>query len=267
VQEITKHKAFDSVFFEIRKTAGLLWERGWAEANAGNFSVNVTDICRSEKLSFSGRRIKTLRKYEYLKNSFILISRSGSRMRDIALNPLPDICIIYIDKSADHYYNVKIDNISDKKPSSEVTAHLEIHNRLLKNKQEEKVVLHTHPAELIALTNLKKYTNEKNLNKLFYSVQPEMSVLFPEGIGFVPYILTGSEKLATQTGKKFKYKKIVLWEKHGCVSAGNNFDSAFDNIDVLVKSAKIFFLAVSAGNKAKGLNVYQIKELKKLNNK
>ena len=267
MQEISKNKKFDSLLAEIKQTAGLIWNKGWAEANAGNFSVNVTDICKEQNFNFSGRKIKTEKNYNYLTNNFLLVSRSGSRMRDIAESPLPDICIIYIDKSGNHYYSIKLDEIKDKKPSSEILSHLDIHNQLAKNKSEEKIILHTHPAELIALTHLKKFTNEKNINKLFFSIQPEVAVLFPEGLGFVPYYKTGSEKLAVQTKKKFKKHKIVLWEKHGCVSVGKTFSEAFDRIDVPVKSAGIFFMSNFSGNKAGGLNVNQIKELKKLNRK
>jgi len=266
MQEITKHKDMEFIFSDVKRIAGLLTERGWAEANSGNFSVNVTDFCRGEKFSFQGKRAKLPRKYEYLKNSFILISSSGSRMRDIAINPIPYICLIYIDGSANHYHNIRADNYNGKKPSSEFLAHIEIHNRLNKNKSEEKVVLHAHPAELTALTHLDKFNNEENLNKLFISIQPETSKIFPEGIGFIPFLNSGSEKLARKTGKKFKKKKIVLWEKHGCISAGEDFDGAFDKIDVTVKCAKIFFLTASAGNKASGLNVYRIKESKNHNN-
>lgn len=265
--EISKNKKFDLLLKEIRQISGLLYEKGWAEANAGNFSVNATEIFGGGKYSFSGRRVKTAREYKYLKNNFLIISVTGSRFRDIAAFPLPEICIIFIDKSGKGYYTVSTGTEAKRKPTSELLTHLEIHNLLVKMNAEEKAVLHTHPAELIALTHIKKFTSEKNINKLFYSIQPEVSVLFPEGIGFVPYMPTGSEKLARQTGKKFRTKKIVLWEKHGCVSIGKDFNDAFDRINALAKSAEIFFLASSSGNKARGLNVYQIKELRKLNKK
>ncbi|MBI5403735.1 MAG: rhamnulose-1-phosphate aldolase [Ignavibacteriae bacterium] len=260
--EITKNKKFDALLDEIKQISGLIWESGWAEANAGNFSVNATEIFKGGKYSFSGKRVKTSGEYKFLRNNFIVISRAGSRMRDISINPISDICILYIDKTGKGYYSISTGGEKDIKPTSELLTHLEIQNKLVKNNPEEKAVLHTHPAELIALTNLKKFTSGKNINKLFYSVLPELSVLFPDGIGFVKCFDAGSEELALQTGRKFRKKKIVLWEKHGCVSAGRNLSEAFDRIDVMVKSAKIFFLAASTGNKTNGLNVHQIKELK-----
>jgi rhamnulose-1-phosphate aldolase len=264
--ELTKNKSFLSLLSEIKQISGLLWTKGWAEANAGNFSVNITELLKNTRFAFKkSNGIKTNKTYKCLSNNIILVSCSGSKMRDIAENPLPGLCLLYINREGNIYYNIPLYNNINKKPTSELLTHLEIQNLLSEKKSGNRIVIHTHPAEVIALTHLKKFCNEKNLNKLLYSIQPEVSFAFPEGIGFVPYFTTGSEKLAIETKKKFIKHNMVLWEKHGCVSIGKNFNDAFDKIDVLVKSIKIFFMSLSSGNNPEGLSVYKIKELKKLN--
>jgi rhamnulose-1-phosphate aldolase len=266
MQELTKNKSFLSLLSEIKQISGLLWIKGWAEANAGNFSVNITELFKTTSFKLDkSKGIRTNKIYKHLNNHIILFSCSGSKMRDIAENPLPELCLLYINRVGNIYYNIPLDNNINKKPTSELLTHLEIQNLLSEKKSDNKVVIHTHPAEVIALTHIKKFCNEKNLNKLLFSVQPEVSFIFPEGIGFVPYYTTGSEKLAIETKKKFIKHNMVLWEKHGCVSAGKNFNDTFDKIDVLVKSIKIFFMSLSSGNNPEGLSVYKIKELKKLN--
>jgi rhamnulose-1-phosphate aldolase len=258
---LSKNKDCKLLIEELKRVSGFLYEKGWAEANAGNFSVNISHLNKWQKVKSNNYiKIKLNNSYNYLKNNTILTSATGSRMRNIAKNPVPDACLLYIDETGKNYYI----NKTDKKPTSEILAHLGIQNTLSKNNALEKVVLHTHPAEVIAITHIKKFCNEKALNNLMYSIQPEVSFIFPEGIGFVPYLLTGSEKLAIETRKKFENHKIVIWEKHGCVATGKNFDDAFDKIDVLVKSLKIYFMCRMAGNKPYGINVYGIKELKKL---
>jgi len=264
MQKLSDNKQYSGLLSEIKHIAGLLSERGWAEANAGNFSFNITEMCRDIKFSFKGAKTTLYRKCNYLRNNFILISVSGSRMRDTAVNPEKNICIIYIDKTGKHFNILKTPAAESGNPSSELFSHLEIHNKLIKSNRKERAVLHTHPSELIALTRMKKYCNEKSINNLLFSIQPEVSILFSEGVGFIPYYRTGSEKLARQTGKKFKKYNFVLWEKHGCVAAGTGLDDAFDKIDIIIKSIKIFFMSFCAGNKAAGLSVHQIKELKKL---
>lgn len=250
----------------IKEAANLLWKKGWAEANAGNLSVNITKLLKNLEIDYKkSENLKTDRVYNHLPENYFLITSTGSRMRDISKNPLNGICLIQINEKGNGYKNIALGN-NIIKPTSEILAHLEIHNTLSGTNSPNNTVLHTHPAEVIAITHLKKYCNEKNLNKLIYSIQPEVSFAYQNGIGFVPYYTTGSAKLATETGKKFLNHNTVLWEKHGCVSVGKDLFDAFDKIDILVKSLKIFFLCNSAGNKPEGISVNKLNELKKLLN-
>lgn len=264
--EITKNKSIQYLLKEVKSISKLLWERGWAESNAGNFSVNITELIMNTNFKSERKNgIQTSKIYKYLRNNILLVSISGSKMRNIGRNPLPELCIIYIDKKGNLFYNIPLGKNKKVYPTSEILTHLEIQNLLSEKNANEKVVLHTHPTEIIALSHIKKFRSEKNLNKLLFSIQPEVSFVFPEGVGFVQYFITGSEKLAIETRKKFNKHKIVIWEKHGCVAVGKNFGDAFDRIDALVKTIKIFFMCESSGNKPEGLSVYNTKELKKLN--
>ena len=268
MMKISKNTDIMRVLEEIKQISGLLWSKGWAESNAGNFSINITGLCKKIKFQIPESGYVSLNKtYKHLRNQYILITCSGCRMRGIAVNPVQGLCLLYFNKSGNAYTIISLDNISDKNPTSELFTHLELQNLLAGKNTGEKVVLHTHPAEVIALTNLKNFKSEKSINKLISAIQPEVPVLFPEGIGFISYQLTGSKKLALKTRKKFNKHKIVIWEKHGCVSTGKDLNEAFDYTDVLIKTIKIFFLCLSSGNKTEGLNVYQVKELKKLNKK
>jgi rhamnulose-1-phosphate aldolase len=255
----SKHTKFKSLLCEIQQTSKLLCSKGWAEANAGNFSINITDLCKGIELNLNKiNGIKTSKTYKSLSNQFLLITLSGSKMREITENPLNGLCLLCFNKSGNLYYNIPLCKAINNKPTSELYTHLGIQNLLSKKNAEEKVVLHTHPAELIALTHLKKFKKEKELNKIFFSIQPEVSILFPEGIGFVPYFKTGSKKLAEQTKKKFNNHKIILWKKHGCVSIGTNLNDAFEGIEMLVRSAKIFFTSSASDNKQDDISVSKI---------
>jgi rhamnulose-1-phosphate aldolase len=265
---ISKNIGFKTALTNLKQISGLLRDRGWAEANSGNISINITDLCEKIKIQIpKSSRINLKKAYNNLGSCFILITSSGSKMRDIAEYPVSGLCLLYINEPGNAYYNIPLDKNADKIPSSELFTHLEIQNLLSGKKANEKVVLHAHPDEMIALTHLKNYKTEININKLVSSMLPEVPVLIPEGIGFVPHLVTGSEKLAEETTKKINKHKIVIWEKHGCISVGKDLNDAFDIIDVINKCIKIFFLCNSTGNKSGGLNVYQVKELKYLNKK
>ena len=41
MKQITKNKKVKKILFEVGEIADYLWQRGWAERNAGNISVNI----------------------------------------------------------------------------------------------------------------------------------------------------------------------------------------------------------------------------------
>jgi rhamnulose-1-phosphate aldolase len=241
------NKNLNIYFEEISTIAYCLWQRGWAEASAGNLSINITgnfNLSKKELIKFPSIRLK--KSYPELKNNFLLISSSGSRMLDIAYNPIKYLLIIYITEKTNEYRSFGISEngkiiTPDFKPTSELATHLAIQNLLKKSGSGEKVLLHTHCTEIIALTHIKKFKNKKLLNKTLMNMHPEVKLFIPNGVGLVSYMDSGTEKIASLTLKEFEKHKIVIWERHGCLATGKNLTDAFDYIDIIAKSAKIYF--------------------------
>jgi rhamnulose-1-phosphate aldolase len=101
------------------------------------------------------------------------------------------------------------------------------------------------------------------LNKTLWGMHPEAFVFVPRGVFMVPYILPGSHKIADATIEGFKMgHEVVIWEKHGAFAIGETVSDAFDMIDILSKSAQIWFMAMQTGNEPEGLNDEQLMELK-----
>ena len=122
-------------------------------------------------------------------------------------------------------------------------------------------MLHTHVTELVALTQLSPFTTEKAVNTLLWGMHPETILFLPDGVGFIPFTIPGTEDIAMETLKGFVGHKVVLWEKHGCMTVAGNLSEAFDNLDILAKSAKIYLLCKSTGQEPQGLNHLQLKEI------
>jgi rhamnulose-1-phosphate aldolase len=247
---------FKMHFREISEIAHYLWERGWAERNAGNFSINLTG-----EVQFDLNRIAVLPVYSFkktfhnLKNNFILVSASGSRMREISKESLKYCLILLISKTGNEYryFNLSGDGkilSPDLQPTSEIQTHIAYQNLLREINSDDKAVLHSHPTEIIALTHLKKYTGEKKLNKLLFKMHPEIKMFIPEGVGLVSLITPGTKEIAEATLESAKTHKVVIWEKHGCFSSGKSLSDAFDLTDIVSKCAKIFFLTKSGKQKA-----------------
>ena len=263
--DIFQKKELKPVFTQVGTIARYLWDRGWAEKNAGNFSINVTGF-------FSDRELDHLSSYPFfplskqypgLVRTLFLLSGTGTRMRDVVENPTEHICFVYISDSGSAYHIISENQGNTAvKPSSELATHLAIQQQLLQKKSTEKVVLHAHITELIALTQLSPFTTEAAVNSLLWGMHPETLLFLPDGVGYIPYILPGTENIAMATVRGFEKHKVVLWEKHGCMAVGKSLSEAFDNLDILAKSARIYFQCKSTGMEPEGLSNSQLKEIR-----
>jgi rhamnulose-1-phosphate aldolase len=92
---------------------------------------------------------------------------------------------------------------------------------------------------------------------------PETKAFCPLGLGIVPYTLPGSVDLAKGTLKELEKYDVVMWEKHGVFAKGTDVMDAFDQIDVLTKSAKIYLDCKAMGYEPEGMTDEQMKEMTK----
>ena len=77
----------------------------------------------------------------------------------------------------------------------------------------------------------------------------------------VRYELPSSAALAEATMRELEDYDVVLWEKHGVFAKGLDVMDAFDQIDVLVKSADIYVKAKCMGFEPDGMTDEQMKEM------
>ena len=264
--DIFQKKDLKPLFLQISAVAQYLWDRGWAERNAGNFSVNVTHLFQEKELD----RLSTYpfyplsRHYPDLARKLFLISGTGTRMRDLASNPLENICFVYISDSGSAFHI--IDDHRDEpavKPTSELATHLAVQQQFIHRKSPEKVVLHAHVTELVALTQLPQFTSGEAINSLLWGMHPETVLFLPDGAGFIPFRQPGSETIAMASIREFEKHAVVIWEKHGCLAVGSTMAEAFDYLDLLAKAARIWFMCKSAGFDPEGLTPAQVAEIRR----
>ena len=227
----------------IAEIASLLWQKGWAEAGAGNISVNVTEYYPGIHIDFRTFPMVPLEvKYPALAHCYLFITAKGSRMRQLAKDPGAGLCLVKISKKGDGYQVLFEDAENPLFPSSELPSHFAIHNHLVKQGRGEKAIVHTHCHELIALSHDKKLQSEAAMNEVLLNMHTETAFFIPEGIGYVPLAEPGSLALAKATLKSLKNHSIVLWEKHGCLATGKDVNEAFDRIDLMAKAARIYLM-------------------------
>jgi len=224
---------------EVAEVAGYLWQKGWAERNGGNITINITDVVTDEIRGLKAISDKTQigTTLPHLKGCYFFCKGTNKRMRDLARWPMENGSVIRICDDCASY-----EIIADQpvRPTSELPAHLSMHNYLIGSGSSYKAAMHTHPIDLVAMTHNPAFLEKDVLTKLLWSMIPETRAFCPRGLGIIPYKLPSSLELADATVKELAEYDVVMWEKHGVCAVGENVMEAFDMVDTLSKSAQIY---------------------------
>lgn len=248
---------------QVAEVAGYLWQKGWAERNGGNITVNIT-----EELDAATKNLPAIAgpfaigvTLPYLKGCFFYAKGTGKRMRDLAREPMRNGAIIRICDDCAHYEIIADEFVM---PTSELPSHLSVHNYLIAKGSPYKASLHTHPIELVALTHSQKWMEKDVATRVLWSMIPETKAFCPRGLGMVPYMLPGSVELADATIKTIDDDyDVVMWEKHGVFAVDVDIMSAFDQVDVLNKAALIYIASRALGHEPEGMTDAQLAEMSK----
>lgn len=245
----------------VAEVAGYLWQKGWAERNGGNITVNITgwvdDDLRSLPAIDDPRPIgKCL---PHLKDCWFYCKGTGRRMRDLARDPMANGSVIRILDDCASY-----EIVADRPvlPTSELPSHLAVHDYLLAKGSPYRASLHTHPIELVALTHSRRWMEKDVATQMLWSMIPETKAFCPRGLGMVPYMLPSSVELAEATIRAIDEDyDVVMWEKHGVFAVDIDIMDAFDQVDVLNKAAQIYIAARGMGFEPEGMTDAQLREL------
>ncbi|MBR5018547.1 MAG: rhamnulose-1-phosphate aldolase [Bacteroidales bacterium] len=246
---------------KVAEVAGYLWQKGWAERNGGNITVNITEHVDDEMRAMPGISAphpigSTL---PHLDGSWFYCKGTGRRMRDLARDPMANGSIIRILPGCDSYEIVADAPVA---PTSELPSHLAVHDWLLAKGSPYRASLHTHPIELVALTHSRKWMEKDTATRMLWSMIPETRAFCPRGLGMVPYLMPSSQELAEATLRTLADNyDVVMWEKHGVFAVDTDILEAFDQVDVLNKAAQIYLAARGMGFEPDGMTDAQLREL------
>ena len=245
---------------KVAEDAGDLWQKGWAERNGGNISGNITEHVDNDIRNMPAitAPIAIGKTHPHLKGSYFFCKGNNKRMRDLARRPMENGAVIRITDDCAHYEIVADNPVM---PTSELPSHLAMHNHLIGRGSDYKAALHTHPIDLIAMSHTPKFLEKDVLSNLLWSMIPETKAFCPRGLGIIPYQLPGSQALAEATLRELDDYDVVMWEKHGVCAVGKDIFEAFDQVDVLSKSAQIYISARCMGYEPDGMSHEQMQEM------
>ena len=123
--------------------------------------------------------------------------------------------------------------------TSEFPAHLMSHMARLKVDSENRVVMHCHPTNLLAMTYVHDL-DEKAFTRTLWQMCTECIVVFPDGVNVLPWMLCGTNEIGEATAAKMDTARLVVWAQHGIYGAGKDLDETFGLIETAEKAADIY---------------------------
>lgn len=257
---LTNRPALAAEVDKVAEVAGYLWQKGWAERNGGNITVNITgcvdDAIKAMPAISEAKPIGAV--LPHLKGCYFYCKGTNKRMRDLARRPMQNGSVIRILDDCASYAIIADEPVQ---PTSELPSHLSVHNYLIAKGSPYKASVHTHPIELVAMTHCRKFLEKDVASNLLWSMIPETKAFCPRGLGIIPYKLPGSVDLAEATIRELDDYDVVMWEKHGVFAVDEDVMAAFDQVDVLNKSALIYIAAKNMGFEPEGMSLEQMKEM------
>lgn len=245
---------------QVAEVAGYLWQKGWAERNGGNITINITEFVDDDirRMPAIGEVTPIGLTLPHLKGCYFYCKGTNKRMRDLTRWPMENGSVIRIMDDCASYVIIADHPV---KPTSELPSHLSMHNKFIASGNGYKASLHTHPIELVAMSHCSKFLQKDVLTRLLWSMIPETKAFCPRGLGIIPYRMPSSIALAESTLKELDDYDVVLWEKHGVVSVSTDIMEAFDMVDTLNKSAQIYINSKCMGYEPEGMSDAQMTQM------
>lgn len=78
-----------------------------------------------------------------------------------------------------------------------------------------------------------------------WEMATECPVVFPDGIGIVPWMVPGGRDIAVATSRLMEEYDVAVWAHHGLFAAGEDFDLIFGLMHTVEKSAEILVKMLS----------------------
>lgn len=223
------------------------FQQGWHERNGGNLSYRL----RPDETSAIRECLRFDREWNpigtgvpCLAGEFFMVTGSGKYFRNVILDPAANTCILEID-SAGEQYRICWGLTDGGRPTSELPSHLMNHEvKKGATQGRHRVIYHAHPVNTIALTFVLPL-EDKVFTRELWEMATECPVVFPEGVGVVPWMVPGGRSIAVATSRLMQKYNVAIWAHHGMFCSGEDFDQTFGLMHTVEKSAEILIKVLS----------------------
>ena len=224
---------------EMIRTATNMYGHGWDERNGGNISLLLDEAELKEYLDMRPVRVlETGFAAPELAGKCFLVTGTGKYFKNVQYAPDVNLGIVRLTDGG-----TKAELLwgftDGGKFTSEFPAHMMSHVARLKADPANRVVMHCHPANLLAMTYVHDL-DEKAFTRTLWQMCTECIVVFPDGVNVLPWMLCGTNEIGEATAKKMETARLVVWAQHGIYGAGKDLDETFGLIETAEKAAEIY---------------------------
>ena len=233
---------------EMCETTANMYRLGWDERNGGNISYLLKEEEVAEYLDLSNviRTIPLMGVNEEdfdaspLEGKIFIVTGTGKYFKNVESDPETNLGIVRIGKGGNEV-ELLWGFADGGRPTSEFPAHMMSHIARLSVDPENRVVMHSHPTNTLAM-NYVHELDEKKFTHTLWEMCTECIVVFPDGVGVQPWMLCGTSEIGKATAEKMKEFRLVVWAMHGIYGAGKTMDETFGLIETVEKAAQIYML-------------------------
>ena len=225
------------------------WLQGWHERNGGNLTYRM----KKEEVEDCSPYFKTPGPWvnmgvvgANLAGEYFLTTGSGKFFRNVILDPEHSIGIVEINEAGDSW-RIVWGLEGGAKPTSEFPSHFMNHSvRAAATDGAYRVIYHAHTPNVIAMTYTMPLTS-RDITRALWQSATECPVVFPGGVGVVPWMVPGGAEIAMATSELMKEFDAAIWAHHGTFCSGPDFDITFGLMHTIEKAAEIYNLVMASG--------------------
>lgn len=232
---------------EMVETTSNLYRLGWDERNGGNISylLKEEELAPFIDLNHVIREFPMIFDATELAGKYFIVTGSGKYFKNIASYPEEGLGIVRIQedgRTLDLLWGLN----DGGNPTSELPSHFMSHIERLKMEPDHRIIMHNHASHILAMTFTHEL-DERSFTRTLWQMCTECLVVFPEGVGIIPWLVPGTNEIGRATAEKMRDFRLVVWPHHGIYGGGKDMDEVFGLIETAEKAAEVYTYVMAQG--------------------
>ena len=239
-----------------------MWDKGWDEGNGGNVSILLDEDEAEQLEKYPADMVRTFPIRDIpdnVRGRYFVVTATGSFFQHIKVEPQDLVGVVHIPRVGD-CYEIVAGYEAGGKPTVEFESHLRSHASRLAVDPSHHVIMHNHSTGIVTMTHCGP-TDEKGFTVALWRMVSESILKFPEGIGFMPWCVCGTEEIGIATAEKMKNHRVVVWQYHGVLSSGSSLRNAYGLLEIVDKAAEVYVGSHACAHVNPGISDAQLQAL------